>query len=84
MKVFEKVNVFHLLAIISITLACCTRCAPDIQPVERHSTPVEFRPSLDDIAMAKAQWRQEEGEFQPNLTPETELYLRQKMAEMQR
>ncbi|MBV7389007.1 hypothetical protein KRX11_10240 [Pasteurellaceae bacterium TAE3-ERU1] len=87
MKVFEKINIFHTLFVVAVTTACCTQCTP--QPQEAKDTDyynhtVSYEPTADDMAQARAIWNKEEGELQSDLTPEVELYLRQKVADMQR
>ena len=39
--------------------------------------------SAESIAKAKAEWREENGEWQPNLTTESRVYLEQETARLQ-
>ncbi|MBE2895743.1 hypothetical protein HPC38_02465 [Pasteurellaceae bacterium HPA106] len=82
---FSPLWIIEWLGVFCLGAALAVSCAP--QPQEAKNTDyydhtVNYHPTAEDIAAAKAQWRQDEGEFQPNLTPETERYLKQKVAEM--
>lgn len=83
---FPPITIFGCVFIFLLCVALAVSCAP--QPQEAKNTDyynhtVSYVPTADDIAQAKAIWNEGEGELQSDLTPEVELYLRQKVAEMQ-
>ncbi|MBE2898114.1 hypothetical protein KRX11_10110 [Pasteurellaceae bacterium TAE3-ERU1] len=86
-QLFSPLWVIEWIALFCLAAALAVSCAP--QPQEAKDTDyynhtVSYVPTTDDLAQASEIWNEEEGELQSDLTPEVEVYLRQKVAEMQR
>lgn len=77
-----------ITAVLAFALSCtalfwlnpanATEYATDYNDVE-----VSEQISAETIAKAKAQWIEENGEWQPNLTTESRVYLEQETARLQ-